>query len=100
MWHSSPSLAAIAGRTVEARAVLAELEAWSDREYVDSTTLALVRLGLGEDPNALDALERALELHAQMLPSVAVDPRYAPLRDEPRFRAVLRRMGLEGPAPI
>ncbi len=90
----------IADRTEEARAVLAELEAWSDREYVDATALALVRLGLGEDPNALDALERALELHAQMLPSVAVDPRFAPLRDEPRFRAVLRRMGLEGPAPI
>ena len=91
---------AIAGRTAEARAVLAELEAWSDREYVDPTALALVRIGLGEDRNTLDALERALEVHAHGLPTIAIDPRYAPLRDEPRFRAVLRRMDLEGLAPI
>lgn len=49
---------------------------------------------LGERDRALDALERAYENHDFMLPFVNVDPLYDDLHDEPRVRAVFRRMGL------
>jgi TolB-like protein/DNA-binding winged helix-turn-helix (wHTH) protein/Tfp pilus assembly protein PilF len=49
---------------------------------------------LGEKEHALDALEKSYENRDFMLPFVNVDPIYDGLRSEPRFQAVMRRMGL------
>jgi hypothetical protein len=49
---------------------------------------------LGENENALNAMEKALNGREFMLPFVNVDSVYDGLRSEPRFQAVIRRMGL------
>jgi len=48
----------------------------------------------GENSRALDWLERGLEEHAAGMPYLSADPLYDPLRGDPRFRDLLRRMGL------
>jgi eukaryotic-like serine/threonine-protein kinase len=55
--------------------------------------VAIVYIGLGNKLEALNWLERAAEGHVQML-YLAVDPLYRSLYSEPRFRALLKKIGL------
>ncbi len=84
---------AATGDTAAARAALAELEAWNEREYVDPVILARVHTGLGETEQAFDWLERAVAVRAFGLLDLR-DPRFDPIRSDPRFQDLLRRMGL------
>jgi Flp pilus assembly protein TadD len=79
-----------AGRTVEARNIVKEIEA-ADGVAVQ---LAHVYAALGDKPRALDELERAYARRIVDLNFMAVDPLLASLRAEPRFVALKGRMGL------
>lgn len=85
---------ALAGRVEEARAVLGELEAWAQREYVDPVNLALVDVTLGEKAEALAQIERGYEVRSTLMNEIRRDVRYAPLRSQPRFWDVIERAGL------
>ncbi len=85
---------ATAGRPEEARRLLAGLEARSTEIWVSPVGLGLVHLGLGEHDAALAQLERGYELHTYRILWLAVDRRWDPVRDDPRFQSVLRRIGL------
>jgi tetratricopeptide (TPR) repeat protein len=85
---------AISGRPDEARKRLRELEEQSEVRYVSPVAQALIRVGLGEKDEALEALERAYQVRAVLLTSIRMDPRYRPLRSDPRFADLLRRIGL------
>ena len=87
-----------AGRPVDARRLLVELSRRGAREYVPTFDLVAVHLALGERARALDLLEQAEREKAELIVYLGVDPLLAPLRSEPRFQAVLARMGL-GPRP-
>jgi adenylate cyclase len=50
--------------------------------------------GLGQAGKALDWLERAVDERYTGLMQLNLDPLYDCLRDEPRFRAVLKRTNL------
>ena len=65
------------------------------RSYVPSYYFALVHAGLGERDQALRYLERAYEERSTVLAYLLIDPRLAPLRDDPRFLALARRLGGE-----
>jgi serine/threonine-protein kinase len=86
---------AVAGRAAEARKVLAELEAASAKSYVPAYWFALLYAGLGRRPEALRALERAYEERSTVLAYLQIDPRLAPLREEPRYVALVRRLSGE-----
>jgi serine/threonine-protein kinase len=86
---------AVAGRTADARKVLAELEATSQKSYVPAYWFALLYAGLGRRPEALRALERAYEERSTVLAYLQIDPRLAPLRSEPRYLALVRRLSGE-----
>jgi tetratricopeptide (TPR) repeat protein len=88
---------AIAGRTADARKVLADLQAASARSYVPAYWFALVYTGLGRRDEALRALERAYEERSTVLAYLLIDPRLAPLRQEPRYLALARRLSGEDP---
>jgi serine/threonine protein kinase/tetratricopeptide (TPR) repeat protein len=84
----------IAGRTTEAEGILAELRERSAREYIAPLWLASVCIGLGRRQEALDLLDRAFAEGNAFLVSVGAAAEYDALRDEPRFAALLSRMGL------
>jgi serine/threonine-protein kinase len=85
---------AMKGRSAEARRALEELIALSKRRHVHSICFALVHLGMGETAVALDHIEAACRNRELSLAGLKVHPAYDALRDEPRFRAVLRQVGL------
>jgi tetratricopeptide (TPR) repeat protein/tRNA A-37 threonylcarbamoyl transferase component Bud32 len=58
--------------------------------------IAAVHMALGDRDGALQWLRAAADAHSFWLASVAVDPVFAPLRDDPRFRELLTRVRLAG----
>ena len=52
-------------------------------------------IGLGEKTKALDALEQCYQDIDPVCWYMNVDPRYDSLREEPRFQALLRKIGFE-----
>ena len=86
---------AVAGRAAEARSILDTLRAAAGRGYVPSYWFALLHTGLGQRDSALRYLERAYEERSTVLAYLLIDPRLAPLRDDPRFLALARRLGGE-----
>jgi serine/threonine-protein kinase len=54
----------------------------------------MVYLGLGDNSRALDYVEKALEDRRGWLVYLNVNPMFDPLRGDPRFEAVARRMNL------
>jgi TolB-like protein/Tfp pilus assembly protein PilF len=85
---------AVAGRSGEARAMLAELSRRRAERYVSPWALASIHVGLGETGEALDWLERAFEERDPALVWLKVHPRFDALRAEPRFEALLARLRL------
>jgi TolB-like protein/Flp pilus assembly protein TadD len=85
---------ALDGREPEARAILATLEAMSQARYVPANTLALIHCGLGENARALDWLEEGYQRAELPLSALGVHPAYDALRGEPRFRALLKKIGV------
>lgn len=85
---------AMTGNAAAARAELARVEAEGRKGFGVGYDIALLQLALGDREQAFAALERAVDDGSQMLGYVNVDPALASIRDEPRVRAVARRIGL------
>ena len=87
---------AVTGRRADAEKVLARLNQLSKREFISPVWTAKIYSGLGEKDKAFDALERAYE--DRSIVSVAyikTNPMLDPLRSDPRFAKLLRRMNLQ-----
>ena len=82
----------LAGRRQEGLTLLGDLERRRTHEYVSGFFMALVNVGLGEQDQAMSWLNRAAEDRDAMLPHLNVFPALDPLRADPRFQALLRRM--------
>ena len=85
---------ALAGRRDVARELLAELEEKSKHAYTSPIFFAWIHLGLGDKDLAQSWLEKAFEERSNWLAWIAADPRYDSLREDPRFRDLVRRVGL------
>ena len=83
---------AVAGRRGEALKILAELKNPSRGSYLPPETVAEVYAGLGDKQEALTWLEKAYAEHATYLDVLKVNPAFDPLRSDPRFQDLLRRM--------
>jgi TolB-like protein/tetratricopeptide (TPR) repeat protein len=89
---------AAAGRPLDARRILNELESLGRRQYVSSFGLALIHDALGEKEPALAALERAYQDHAVEFSQLNQYPPFKTIASETRFQAVMRQVGLpQGP---
>jgi serine/threonine-protein kinase len=91
---------ALDGQVAEARAVLARLEALAAAGYVPSNSFALIHCGLGEYGRALDWLERGCDRAELPLSAIGVHPAYDPLRGNPRFTALLEKVGIPKPTRL
>jgi len=87
-------LDALSGKRKQAEKVLSELERHANRGLPFSSQIAGLYTALGNKVKALGWLERAREHHEGALVWIKIDPRFDSLRNEPRFKAILREMGL------
>jgi len=82
----------------EAERLLAELEEKATTEWVSPLTIGVVYVALGRFSDAVAAVERSFEARDCWIVSLAVDPVWAALRGNPRFEALIARVGLTAPA--
>ena len=88
----------VTGDRTRATAALDELKATSLKGhpgYAPPFNLAIVYLGLGDRARALDYLEQAYDNNSQWMPYIRGDRIFDPLRPEPRFAALMRKMGFD-----
>jgi eukaryotic-like serine/threonine-protein kinase len=82
------------GRRGEARALLDELLSLSARRYVPPLSIAFVYFAVGEDDGGFEWLEKAYAERSNGMAYLAVDPYLEPWRGDPRYRDLMRRVGL------
>jgi Flp pilus assembly protein TadD len=83
---------AASGKREEAIHILNELEERSKRRYVPPYDVALVYVALGQKDNAFTWLEKAFEERSDFKAELRVGPILDPLRSDPRFKDLLRRV--------
>jgi tetratricopeptide (TPR) repeat protein len=97
VWLQLARTYALAGRESDARRVLADMHREADENYADPYGFAVAYTALGEVDQAFHWMERAAQDHAGMFVMwVNGDPRTASLREDPRMKEILGRMGLSG----
>lgn len=84
-----------AGRRADAFRLLAELKKRKQAGYVPAGAFVNAYLGLGEDKEAFAWLEQGYREHSNILQWLKVHPYFDPLRDDPRFKDLVRRVGLD-----
>jgi Flp pilus assembly protein TadD len=82
------------GQPERARRELEKLEKLSRHQPVDPVFMLWAHLGVGDKEEALADLERAYAGHFSMMTTLKVEPAFDPLRSDPRFQDLLRRVGL------
>jgi len=85
---------AITGEREEAIRVLGNLEKMSASRFVSAFSVGLIHVGLGDLDQAFAWFDKAVEERSEWISVLAVDPRVDGLRDDPRFQALLRRVGI------
>jgi TolB-like protein/DNA-binding winged helix-turn-helix (wHTH) protein/Tfp pilus assembly protein PilF len=83
-----------AGRRTEALRLLDELRRRQQAGYVPSAALVNAYLGLGNNEQTFFWLERAFKERSPILQYIKVHPFFDPLRGDPRFADLVRRVGL------
>lgn len=82
------------GKRIEAEQQISRLREVAKTRYVRPYFLALIYAALGEKDKAFAELERSYEEHDCYLGRITVDPFLDPLRDDPRLKDLMKRMGL------
>jgi eukaryotic-like serine/threonine-protein kinase len=80
------------GKMLEAREVLNFLLEKRKNKYLWPTIIAVVYSGMGDKDHAFEWLETAYKEHEYWLPKLRVDPMFDPLRSDPRFAELVKRM--------
>jgi tetratricopeptide (TPR) repeat protein len=83
---------ALTGDTEQAHERLDELMELSQRRHVPAYQIAMIHFRLGQTDEAFAWFEKAYEQRSPRLAFINVEPRLDPLRDDPRFQDLLRRM--------
>jgi TolB-like protein/class 3 adenylate cyclase/Tfp pilus assembly protein PilF len=84
-----------AGDSAKGRTILKELKSQASQRYVPPTNVAVLCYVLGEKDEAFTWLEKAYEDRDMRLCRVKVEPKWDLMRSDPRFVAMLKRIGLQ-----
>ncbi len=84
----------LSGQRDRARALLQELTARAEQSYVSAMFIALIHLGLSDLESMFHWLDRAFEERDGSLILITAAVEFDPVREDPRFKALLARMGL------
>src|SRR5713226_5122412 len=93
-WSELAYIHGRAGQLEKARRELEKLEQLDRRQQLDPVNMLWAHLGLGDKEEALADLEKAYSEHFSILTTLKVEPAFDPLRSDPRFADLLRRVGL------
>ncbi|MBK9153881.1 MAG: tetratricopeptide repeat protein [Chloracidobacterium sp.] len=85
---------AVSGRSAETKALLKELEEQHAKKQANGSDIATVYAALGNKDKAFEWLEKDVSARNPRLAEFRWSPASEPLRDDPRFVGLLRRMGL------
>jgi len=85
---------AVSGHRSQAREIISRLESIAGRRYVPPLYFALIYIGLGDRDKAFQFLNKAYDERSEYLLYLPTEPLADPLRNDPRFRALLDRLGL------
>jgi serine/threonine-protein kinase len=85
---------ALSGRKKQAVEVLRKLENYAKERYVSPLEFAWIQFALGETDLGFRWMQKALEDRSFDLISIKVDPRFDPLKGDPRFETIARHMGV------
>ncbi len=85
---------AVAGRKEDSKKLIDKIEG-KKLSANDYRGMAQVYVALGENDNAFMWLEKSYQHHEESLCSLKIDPKMSPLRNDPRFNSMLRKIGLE-----
>ena len=85
---------ALAGQKSKAQAMLNVLIKRAQREYIDPYMIALVHTTLGDHEAAFEWLGKAYEARSPWMGWLKAEPKFDPLRSDPRFGTLLRQVGL------
>jgi len=87
---------ALTGRRKDALKIVADLTK-NRSDYSNASEVALVYVGLGDNEQALDWLEKAFSVRFN--PSILLRPGFDPLRSDARFQDLARRIGVSFSSP-
>jgi tetratricopeptide (TPR) repeat protein len=83
-----------AGRTDDARRLLAQAETMASAGYVSPFAIAIIHAGIGEWDEAFEWWNRAIDVRDPLIVPIKNLPIFDPVRDDPRYPPMLRRMNL------
>jgi len=98
-WQVKSELAlayATAGKNVQAQSILEELEEQGRQGYVTPAALALAHLAVGDLDGTFRWLDNLEERSPQLI-WMNTNAAYDPLRGDPRFKELMRKVGFEEP---
>ena len=84
---------AASGKMAAARNIITQMKTQSLHKYVDPFLIAPVYIPLGEPEEAFEWLEKAYAERSSGMPWLQADPKFDPVRSDPRYRELLRRVG-------
>jgi TolB-like protein len=93
-FQSHAYAAALAGRRAEALASLERLRQLPPEIYADAYFTAAAYMALGDFDEAFRWLDRAYEERSYWMPTLKRDPGVKQLRSDPRFAALVKRVGI------
>src|SRR5262245_47191533 len=80
------------GQRKKAEELLTRWKELGKSRYVSNYWIAISYAALGERDEAFAELEKAYQAHDWFLPRLKVDPFMDPLRDDPRFKILVKRL--------
>ncbi len=81
-------------RPGDARKIYERLEARSHERLISPENLAIAALGMGDKTLAFQWLEKAVQAHCITIMFANVEPMFDALRSDPRFKEIIRPVGL------
>jgi TolB-like protein/DNA-binding winged helix-turn-helix (wHTH) protein/Tfp pilus assembly protein PilF len=84
-----------AGQSAQAHHALEKLKELYRRQHGSPDPILWAYLGMGDRDLTFAWFEKAYATHSNLFTSLKVNPAYDPLRSDPRFQALIRRVGLD-----
>ena len=85
---------ALLGDTLKAKDLLQKCLDEKRKDWVSPYVLSRIYVALGNYPVALDLLEKSYEVHDLHMSYIKADPDLNPIKNEPRFKVILKKMNL------